>query len=145
MYLLLRNNIVVNILPQAPPQGWGLEDHTVVQGTADIGDVYNGSTFSKPVAPVPAELSRRQFIIGMMTEGFITETQADNLSATGVIPPPFAAVVSQLPTEMQTAAKVTIRTASVFYRNSLLIIAGLTVVGATEAQADQFFRTYSQI
>ena len=145
-YAFIRNGVVENVADTAPPPGWSLPGMSVVQSNAaKVGDLYNGSTFTTPSAPVPASMSRRQFIIGMLTERFITSAEADALSATGAIPAPFAAVVSQLPADQQVAARVTIRTATEFYRNNPLMIAGLTVVGATEAQLDDFFRKYAAV
>jgi hypothetical protein len=145
-YAFVKNGIVENIAENEPPPGWSLAGFTVVESaTAKVGDLYDGTNFTPPQEPVPAALSRRQFIIGAMTEGFITEAEADALSATGAVPGPFAAVVAQLPAEQQVAARVTIRTATEFYRANPLVTAGMTAVGATEAQLDDFFRTYSRI
>ena len=145
-YAFVRNGIVENIAENAPPPGWSLSGFSVVESnTAKVGDLYDGVNFTTPGAPVPPALSRRQFILGCMTEGFITQAEADAMSATGAIPAPFAAVVEQLPADQQVAARVTIRTATEFYRANPLVIAGMTAVGATEAQLDQFFRTYSTV
>jgi hypothetical protein len=145
-YAFIRNNIVENIAPNAPPAGWSIPGMSVVQSdTVKVGDIYDGSTFTTPGAPVPKALSRRQFIIGMLNENFITSAEADALSATGAIPTPFAAVVSQLPAQQQVAARVTIRTATEFYRDNALMLAGLSVVGATTTQLDEFFRKYSAV
>lgn len=145
-FAFVRNGIVENVAQDAPPQGWSLRDVTVIESAvAKIGDLWDGTNFTSPNAWVPPSLSRRQFIIGMLTEGFISPAEADALSATGEIPAPFAAVVAQLPTNQQVPARITIRTATEFYRNNPLMLAGLSVVGATEAQLDDFFRTYSQI
>ena len=145
-YAFIRNGVVENIADTAPPVGWSLPGMSVVQSdTANVGDLYDGTAFSPPQAPVPRALSRRQFIVGMLTEGFITAADADALSATGAIPAPFAAVAAQLPADQQVIARVTIRTATEFYRDNPLMIAGLGVVGATEAQLDEFFRKYAVI
>lgn len=144
-YIFIKDGIVQNVADTAPPAGWSIPGYTVVQGTANVGDLYDGTSFTTPGAFVPKALSRRQFIIGMLNEGFITSAEADALSATGAIPTPFAAVVSQLPAEQQVAARVTIRTATEFYRDNPLMLAGLSVVGATTSQLDDFFRTYSQV
>ena len=144
-YAFIRNGIVENVADSAPPPGWSIPGMSVVQSnTAKIGDLYDGSTFTTPGAPVPASMSRRQFIIGMLQEGFLTANEADLLSE-GVIPQVFATVIDGLPVEHRIPAKITIRTATEFYRNNPLMIAGLTVVGATEAQLDDFFRKYAAV
>ena len=146
MHAFIRNGIVENIASSKPPAGWSIPGMSVIESdTAKIGDIYAGTSFTTPAAFVPKALSRRQFIIGMLNEGFITSAEADALSATGAIPTPFAAVVSQLPAQQQVAARVTIRTATEFYRDNALILAGLSVVGATTTQLDDFFRKYAQV
>lgn len=61
-HLLIKDGIVVNILPEAPPEGWSLPGHEVVEALGQIGWAWNGTTCA-PIPPttdqVNAERTRR--------------------------------------------------------------------------------------
>lgn len=48
-FLLIKDGIVVNILADAPPDGWSLPGHEVVDADGQIGWAWNGTT----CAPIP--------------------------------------------------------------------------------------------
>ncbi|MFO0407817.1 MAG: DUF4376 domain-containing protein, partial [Labrys sp. (in: a-proteobacteria)] len=48
----VRDDKVVNILPEAPPEGWSLPDHTVIDAEAQIGWIWNGSAWVDPTPPI---------------------------------------------------------------------------------------------
>lgn len=68
------------------------------------------------VAPVPDEISDRQFFQQMATEGRITQQEALDAVGSGVIPAAMDALVEQLPESQRFAARMLIRGATTFRR-----------------------------
>ena len=48
-FLLIKDGIVVNLLAEAPPEGWSLPGHEVVEADGQIGWAWDGTT----CAPIP--------------------------------------------------------------------------------------------
>lgn len=91
------------------------------------------------------QLTKRQVIIGMINEGFITETEGMAMAKTGDIPAALSAIIDTMAPLEQTAAKVTVATFTVAYRldpmTQLFQIAG----GLTDEQMDSFFEAYKVV
>jgi hypothetical protein len=69
-----------------------------VTAEAGPGWTYDGETFSPPVVvtPVPASITFRQLLIGLVAEGWITEAEGDAWLI-GTIPAAASALVASLP------------------------------------------------
>lgn len=98
---------------------------------------------------VPAEpheivkLTFAQLLIGLVSEGWITEAEGDGWLA-GTLPPPVLGVISQLPPSMRFAAKArAIRPSEVLRRDPLVEMLG-AAQSKTPEELDAFFATYSQ-
>jgi hypothetical protein len=55
-FLLVKDGIVVNIFPQAPPEGWGLPGHEVVEADGQIGWAWDGTTCT-PIPPTTDDVN----------------------------------------------------------------------------------------
>jgi hypothetical protein len=55
-FLLISGGLVVNILPEAPPEGWSMPGHEVVEADGQIGWAWDGTTCA-PVAPTSDEVN----------------------------------------------------------------------------------------
>ena len=96
-------------------------------------------------APPPRipNLSFAQLLIGLVTEGWITE--AEGLAwLTGTLPDVVLLVISMLPPEHQFAAKARAIRPSEIIRDDPLVGALATAEGKTPEEIDDFFVTYSE-
>lgn len=87
--------------------------------------------------PVPASVSLRQLVLGLLSYGKSDDAQA---LAARTIPPGFQPVIDQMPTEQQVIATLTIQTMMEADRASPLIDLAAAAYGWDEAAADDFFR-----
>lgn len=60
-FLLIKDGIVVNILAEAPPEGWSLPGHEVVEADGQIGWAWNGTTCA-PIPPTSDEVNAERTI-----------------------------------------------------------------------------------
>lgn len=98
-----------------------------------------------PVPPVVIpDLSFAQLLIGLVTEGWITEAEG-NAWLVGTLPDPVLLVISLLPTNQQFAAKARATRPSEIVRADPLVGALATAEGKTSAEIDDFFITYAAI
>ena len=142
-YAFIRNGVVENVADTAPPPGWSLPGMSVVQSnTAKVGDLYDGSTFTTPSAPVPASLSRRQCAKQMALMGLITPTEALAMTKSGDMPAMVNAMVTGQPNE----AFIRIDFAADTYeRANPLLNQLMTAAGYDAAAIDQFFRDAAKV
>lgn len=91
-----------------------------------------------PPAPVPQSISDRQFFQQLAAQGVISEDEA-LASCAAVIPAPLLALIEQLPSDQQFAAKMLVSGATVFERNHPMTIAIASAYGWTSDQLDAFF------
>lgn len=140
----IENGVVVQVLvyPEGSdiPEGW-------MDGTnASVGWTYEDGVFVPPPPeplPVP-DLTFAQLLIGLVTEGWITEAEGEAWLG-GILPDPVLALISTLPAEQQFAAKArAIRPSTVVRSDPLVSLLG-QAQGKTEAELDTFFRTYAQV
>ena len=95
-----------------------------------------------PKAPVPGEISDRQFAMQARNVGFITQEEAEDFVATGTIPAALMAIIAALPEAMQGDARITIKGATTFRRDHpLTAIIGNAMRGDTALDdfLDDFF------
>jgi hypothetical protein len=94
-------------------------------------------------APVP-DLSFAQLMIGLVSEGWITEAEGEAW-LTGTLPAPVLALIGTLPAGQQFPAKARALRPTVVERTDPLVSALGAAQGKTAAQLDTFFRTYAAI
>lgn len=144
-YAIIEDSFVTNIAVAegdfAQEQDWVLAPDYV-----GIGWRYDGSIFSPlpPPAypPVPASISFAQLLIGLVTEGWISEAEGEAWLV-GTLPTPVLALISTLPTEQQFAAKARAIRPSEVMRTDALVVSLGAAQGKTPEELDQFFGTYS--
>jgi hypothetical protein len=108
-------------------------------------DWVNGEWVLAPVvAPVPASISFAQLMIGLVTEGFITEAEGDAWLV-GTLPAAVLLVIDGLPADQRFAAKVRAIRPSEVLRSDPLVAAMNVAAGKTDEELDQFFRTYAGV
>lgn len=93
------------------------------------------------------QLTRRQVMIGLASEGLITAQEAIAAGNTGSAPPAIEAVFAAMPEPQQTAARITWGTFSVAYRLDPMIpvIAAAATPPLDDAALDAFFAAYAAI
>lgn len=96
-----------------------------------------------PPAPIP-DLSFAQLLIGLVSEGWITQAEGEAW-LTGTLPAPVLALIATLPAAQQFAAKARALRPSIIGRNEPLVIMLGAAQDKTEAQLDTFFQTYAAI
>ena len=120
---------------------------------AMIGDAWDGTTFSRSATYQAAQLaaaraamslSFAQLMIGLVTEGWITEADGDAWVA-GTLPAQVTNLIATLPTAQQFAAKVRAISPSVVLRTDSLVVALGQSAGKTDADLDAFFTTYAAV
>lgn len=94
-----------------------------------------------PPAPIP-DLSFAQLLIGLVSEGWITQAEGEAW-LTGTLPAPVLALIATLPVEQRFAAKARALRPSVVERSDALVSALGAAQGKTAAQLDDFFTTYA--
>lgn len=110
---------------------WVLPPLTQPEVDAALEEQRNGMT-----------LTFAQLLIGLVTEGWITEQQGDAWSD-GVLPAPVNALIASLPNEQRFAARVRAKRPSVVERNNDLVKGLGLLQGKTPSQIDVFFETYA--
>lgn len=99
--------------------------------------------FIAPPAPVPDEISDRQFFQQMANEGRITQQEALDAVGSGVIPTAMDALVDQLPESRRFAARMLIRGATTFRRMHPVTELIGQLYGMTSEQIDATWRKAS--
>jgi hypothetical protein len=90
------------------------------------------------------KLSFAQLLIGLVTEGWITEAEGEAWLA-GTLPAPVLDVIATLPAEQQFPAKARALRPSEVVRSDALVVALGTAQGKTDEELDTFFTTYAQV
>lgn len=125
------------IIPDAPEnRHWQMIQDAIANG-AEVNQA------QPPVLPVP-NLSFAQLLIGLVTEAWITETEGETW-LTGTLPTAVLTVIDSLPMGQRFAAKARALRPSEVMRNDSLVSAMGTAAGKTEAEIDDFFRTYALV
>jgi len=105
-----------------------------------------GEPVGTPPAPpvVIPDLSFAQLLIGLVTEGWITEAEGGGWLV-GTLPAPVLAVIATLPSGQQFAAKARAIRPSAVVRADPLVAALAAAEGKSSADIDAFFTTYSGV
>jgi hypothetical protein len=91
-------------------------------------------------AAVPAAISFRQLILGLLGSGFLTAEQALAAAESRARPPQLEAIIATLPEEAALAARITWATIAEARRSDPLFATLIAAGHATEAQVDELFR-----
>lgn len=119
--------------------------------TAEITALLAGGNYSigdyvAPAAPVPASVTRRQMLIGLTQNGFISSAEAIAAAATGTVPSAVQTVFDTLSTQAEKdAAAITWASMSVCERNNSLVAALAASQNLTDAEVDDLFRAWAAI
>jgi hypothetical protein len=98
-----------------------------------------------PVPPVVIpNLSFAQLLIGLVTEGWITEAEGEGWLV-GTLPAAVLTVIGTLPTNQQFAAKARASRPSDVKRADPLVAALAAAEGKSPDQIDEFFLTYAAV
>ncbi len=93
-----------------------------------------------PPAPVPSQISDRQFFQQLAISGTITQSEALAAVKVGTIPASLQAIIDAMPADRQFNAEMLVVGATVFARAHPMTVAIGTAVGMTAGQVDDFFR-----
>lgn len=96
-------------------------------------------------ATVPSTLSFAQFLIGLVSDGWITLVEARAWRDRISLPSDIVMIIGSLPIEQQFAAETRALAPSEIYRNDPLLLAVAQFKGKTEADLDAFFLKYGAI
>ena len=96
-----------------------------------------------PIIPIP-NLSFSQLLIGLVTEGWITEADGEAWLS-GTLPAAVLSVINNLPIEQRFPAKARALQPSVVIRSDALVIAMGAAAGKTDEDIDSFFNTYAAV
>lgn len=90
------------------------------------------------------KLSFAQLLIGLVTEGWMTEFEGEQWLQ-GVLPPAVTTLIETLPQNQQFAAKARASRPSEVLRMDSLVVALGAAQNKTPEEIDQFFRTYAGV
>ena len=99
----------------------------------------------EPLPPEPVQTTQitfAQLLIGLVTEGWITEAEGGGWLV-GTLPAPVLAVIATLPSNQQFAAKARAIRPSAVVRADPLVAALAAAEGKSSADIDAFFTTYA--
>lgn len=117
---------------------WPSEDH-----------VFNGTSWVIPTETfdivVPKSISFAQLLIGLVTEGWITEQEGINWRDRVSLPSLITNYIATLPTNQQFAATTRALAPSEVNRDNALVLAIAVAAGKTTQDLDNFFITYSNV
>lgn len=92
--------------------------------------------------PVPVSISFAQLVIGLVAERWITEEDG-RLWLTGTLPPQVVSTINLIPEEQRFAATAKATRPSVVERMDPLVQRMALVQKRSDAEVDDFFRTYA--
>lgn len=115
--------------------GWSNEGYTLVEADPEPAP-------EPGPEPVPMSMSFAQLMIGLVAEQWITEDEG-RLWLTGTLPPQVVSTISLIPAEQQFAATAKATRPSVVNRNDPLVQMMALAQGRSDAELDDFFRTYA--
>lgn len=143
-HALVVGGVVANLIAIDPDLSFSIEGAEIVEvGEADvaIGDLWNGTAFSKPLPPPPDAISDRQFFQALALNGVITMPEALAAVQTGTLPAALAAIVAAIPdATARFNAEMLLSGATVFERKHPLTAQVAAAEGWTTEQVDDFFR-----
>lgn len=138
--------------------GWfSLPDGRMISPAHDgwTAGEYSLEAVPPPPLPTPEELlaaerasmrlSFAQLLIGLVTEGWITEAEGRAWRDRVALPAQVVAVISSLPASQQFAAETRAMAPSEVLRVDPLVSAMAAAAGKAEAEIDDFFRQYAGV
>ncbi len=141
-YALIKDGVVFNTILLEDGSDWAPDEGVtaVKSETANIGDSYDGETFtSPPVTPsppiVPETLTRWQFFATAALAGIITQ-EAAQAALSGTMPQPFVDFIATLPEADRFPATMLLAGTQEFHRHHPFVQAFIASQGMTAAQAD---------
>ena len=126
----------------------GTEWHNITPVSRFYQNVLDAIEAGGPVGTPPAPpvivpgLSFAQLLIGLVSEGWITEAEGGGWLV-GTLPTPVMAVIATLPTAQQFAAKARATRPSVIVRADPLVASLAAAEGKSSADIDAFFTIYA--
>ena len=94
---------------------------------------------------MPAAITFAQALIGLVSEGWITEAEGRAWRDRTALPAVVQGVIAALPAGERFAAETRALAPSVVERQSPLLLAIAAAAGKSSGQVDDFFRTYAAI
>ena len=139
-FALIDNGVVVQV--QSDPGGGFIAapDYVVP------GYLYDGGfrTPPEPAPPVPVSITPRQLWLGLLADGYITETEAEAASL-GTLPAALDAAIAGLPAAERAAARISLRTMQEARRDDPLTDMLAATRGLTDADVDDAFRRWAAL
>jgi hypothetical protein len=123
---------IVDTLPDDPPERWRWSPN----GPLVIAE-------PTPL-PVPDSITFAQLLIGLVSEGWITEADGESWLE-GRLPEPVQALIATLPQDQRFSAKARAIRPSTVLRNDPLVGLLAAAHGKTQEQLDAFFITYGAV
>ena len=149
---LIKSGVVENtVVWDSVPPGDAYPGFTVINATSGgPGWIWNGTTLSPPpvqAVPVPPEISKLQFALGMYAAGKITGAEAADMAAGPGIPAAVDAAISALPLEQQLPARIRVMGMTKVERASplLAILMAQATPAISDAEMDAYFIAWNQI
>lgn len=98
-----------------------------------------------PPAPIPQVISDRQFFQQLAIDGRITQEEALNAVGPGIIPTSMDALINQMPSDLQFAARMLVRGATTFQRQHPVTELIGQLYGLNSDQIDTLWRNASSL
>ena len=128
----------------------GMPYHVVPEDPLFAAAQAAGASAPFEPAPVPIgptqirSISFSQLLIGLVSEGWITQSEGENWLV-GTLPAPVLALIATLPAGQQFAARARATRPSVVLRDDALVLALGAAQGKSAGQLDAFFNTYGAV
>jgi len=94
---------------------------------------------------VPQTISRRQLLIGLTLDGYISSAEGIAAASVGTVPTILQNIINTLDTDSRIAAQITWASMTDASINDSLLNAALVSLGKTKTDLDDFFIKYSKI
>ena len=123
------------------PEGKVSTGWTLQKSGQTVSRVHTLADAPPYVAPVPDEISDRQFAQQLAILGVITEQQAEDWAARGDLPPAMLTAVGALPDDgTRFAARMLLRAATTYNRSHPMVATLGVMLGYTSGQLDDLWR-----
>lgn len=123
-----------------------VKEINLITGEETIRDMTPEELAERSPAPplLLPSLTFAQLLIGLVTEGWITEAEGEAW-LTGTLPAPVLALIATLPAEQRFPAKARATAPSVVLRADPLVASLGAAQGKTPEELDTFFLTYAGV
>lgn len=139
------NEVAASAVPEGTP--WRVIDHTELPAADEWLWSGEGPILAAPPppAPVPPSISFSQLLIGLVSEGWITEEEGRAWRDRTGLPAAVQAVIAKLPQSHRFAAETRALAPSEVLRADSLVAAIGAEAKKSPEDLDQFFRIYSTV